>query len=407
MAPLEGVQSRGLAASALLSGLEYPYDLAMSPKSMRPALPRIDAPDWFERAGEVIQSIGTQFFHRELIKLLEASIRSDAVWIIRYSGEALPDVVYTYNVPPEAEKVYVEQCSGVDPFSMRWRRTRDSGVFTLQTLPDDSVEYLVYKKIFLQAAGMEDELGVFFPVTAHNCFAFFLEREKGHFTRAEVERARLMFPALESFHRAHLGWLFNELRHTNTPEVTGLINRPTLIRDRTRQQVYANDGWNETIARHPEIADEVEALSSGAAGQADFDDFALKVELLGADFPLAPCGRMYVIERHASAYGAERFDSLSNVFRIFTPRERDILDLVMQGRNSAEISERLGIGVGSVKNCKIRIYRKAEVETERALVAKFMPLYEPGGAGGGRGMAKNSAGARASLPHAAVESVGR
>ncbi|MDR4306223.1 helix-turn-helix transcriptional regulator [Chelatococcus sambhunathii] len=379
----------------------------MSSTSLRSGLPRIDTPDWFERAGEVIQSIGTQFFHRELIKLLEASIRSDAVWIIRYSGEALPDVVYTYNVPAEAEKVYVEQCAGVDPFSMRWRRTRDSGVFTLQTLPDDSVEYLVYKKIFLQAAGMEDELGVFFPVTAHNCFAFFLEREKGHFTKAEVERARLMFPALESFHRAHLGWLFNELRHTNTPEVTGLINRPTLIRDRTRQQVYANDGWNEVIARHPEIAADVEALSSGAAGQADYEDFVLKAELLGADFPLAPGGRMYVIERHASAYGEERFESLSHVFRIFTPRERDILDLVMQGRNSAEISDRLGIGVGTVKNCKMRIYRKAEVETERALVAKFMPLYEPQAPGRGSAVPKNWAVAQIVPVDLAPESAGR
>jgi DNA-binding CsgD family transcriptional regulator len=342
----------------------------------RSGLPRIDAPGWFAHAGEVVKSIGTEFFHRELIKLLEASIRSEAVWIIRYSGEAPPDVVYTHNVPPSAERVYCEQCSGVDPFSMRWKTRREAGVFTLARLRDESVEYLLYTKLFLPAAGMEDELGVFFPVTAHNCFAFFLERQRGHFTRAEVERAELMYPALASFYRAHLGWLFNELRYTNTPEVTGLINRPTLIQDRVGEQVYANDGWSDLVRKAPKVTEVVAALEGSGASRVEFDDFVLTSEVLGPDFPLAPGGRMFVTERHASDYGKAHRDNVSNVFRIFTPRDRDILDLMIQGRNSAEISDRLEISVGAVKNCKMRLYRKAEVATERALVAKFMPLYD-------------------------------
>ncbi|MET0313487.1 MAG: helix-turn-helix transcriptional regulator [Hansschlegelia sp.] len=340
----------------------------------RSSLPRIDVPDWFEHAGECVKSIGTEFFHRELVKLMERSIRSDAAWIIRYAGEAPPDVVYTRNVSEPALKTYVEECSGVDPFSRWWRTRREAGVFTLASLRDDSVEYLLYVKLFLPAAGVDDELGVFFPVTAHNCFAFFLEREHGHFTPAEVERARLMLPALQGFQRAHLGWLFNELRYTDKPELTGLINRPTLIQDRTGQKVYSNESWDEVVRLEPQIAAQLECLAG--AGKVELGALVLRCEALGADFPLAPGGRMFVAERHAPD-AVDQFARLSNVLKIFTPRERDILELVMQGRNSAEISDRLNIGVGTIKNCKMRIYRKADVATERALVNKLMPLYEP------------------------------
>lgn len=348
----------------------------MISRDARSALPRIDAPDWFAHAGEVIQSIGTKFFHRELIALLEASIPSDAVWVIRYSGEAPPDVVYTHNVTKHAMDVYMDECGGVDPFSRRWKATREPGVFTLATLRDDSVEYLLYTKLFLPAAQVEDELGVIFPATAHNCFAFFLERVNGHFTRAEVERAKLMYPALESFYRAHVGWLFNELLYDDTPEALGYIDRPTLIEDRSAQPIWSNSAWAERLATHPSLPDRLDSLRSSPATHAQFDEHLLKVEAFGADFPLAPGGRMFVIEPLPEDGRAGGDAVLSNVLQIFTPRERDILDLIMAGRNSAEIAESLGLGVGSVKNCKMRIYRKADVTTERALVTKLMSLYE-------------------------------
>ena len=85
---------------------------------------------------------------------------------------------------------------------------------------------------------------------------------------------------------------------------------------------------------------------------------------------------MFVIERRPDGDPGGDGAVLANVLQIFTPRERDILDLIMAGRNSAEIAESLGLGVGSVKNCKMRIYRKADVATERALVTKLMSLYE-------------------------------
>jgi DNA-binding CsgD family transcriptional regulator len=361
---------------ALSERRDAPTIARMSRTISRRAPPRMDTPAWFADAGAVVQSIGTEFFHRELIRLLEVSIPSDAVWIIRYSGEAPPDVVYTHNVTERARQVYLEECGGIDPFSMRWRTRREGGVATLAALRDDSVEYLLYARLFLPAAGVMDELGVFFPVAGQNCFGFFLEREQGRFTAAEVRRAELMYPALASLYRAHLGWLFNELRYADKPEASGLINRPTLIEDRSGEKVYSNAAWDEIAERNPSVLVSPE-LAGPEPGQIELGGLLVKAEPLGADFPLAPGGRMIVAERRPGAAASERASSLANVFQIFTPRERDILDLVMDGRCTAEIAERLGIGAGSVKNCKMRIYRKADVATERALVTKFLPLYEP------------------------------
>ena len=57
-----------------------------------------------------------------------------------------------------------------------------------------------------------------------------------------------------------------------------------------------------------------------------------------------------------------------------TPRERDILALILKGHTTGEIAQSLGIGKGTIKNYRLRLYRKANVGSERALVALFMPL---------------------------------
>ncbi|WP_395666287.1 LuxR C-terminal-related transcriptional regulator [Methylocella sp.] len=352
--------------------------MSANPSASRPTPRRIGDPRWRLRAAQAARSIGTEYFLGAFIDLLEASVRSDAVWVIRYSGDAAPDVVFTRNVPARAERVYAEQCSGLDPFSMRWRTTREAGVFTLAALRDASVEYRRYTELFLPAANVEDELGVFFPVTAHNCFAFFLERETGRFTQAEVERARLVHPALEGLHRAHLGWLFNALRTSDAPETTRLIDRPTLIQDHAGQKVYANDAWNALAAADPSIAAAARAGGDDAAGIV-LGAHVLKAETLGWDFPLAPRGRMFVVEPRGEgeARDAARDAEAAAVLARFAPRERDVLDLVMEGASTERIARRLAIGVGAVRNCKTRIYRKAEVASEGALVSRFMPLYAP------------------------------
>lgn len=326
---------------------------------------------WHGIAGEVVKSMGSKHFHRELIKLLEASIPSEAVWIIRYSGKLPPDVVYTHNVPEAVRTIYDARCSAIDPFCKRWNSQREGGVYALSQLHDESADYLLYTKRFLTAAKMDDELGIFLPETAHNCFAFFLERQNGHFSEEEIERARLLYPALAGLHRVHLGWIFSELAAGDAPEAFGLPDRPTLIRDRAGETVYASASWRTLEKVTPSLLDKVAFAARGGVEELAIGAMILRLEQLGADFPLAPGGSMFVVEHRPHGYG--QLPPTDELARL-SPREREVMEFTLRGVPTPRIAEKLGISPGTVKNTKIRLYRKASVSTERELVQKYMAL---------------------------------
>lgn len=52
-----------------------------------------------------------------------------------------------------------------------------------------------------------------------------------------------------------------------------------------------------------------------------------------------------------------------------TPREREILDLVAQGKTNAEIAERLWVSPGTVRKHLENVYGKLEVHTRSAAAA--------------------------------------
>lgn len=342
------------------------------------SLGRLDDEEWFRRTGRVAMSIGQDSFHRELVDLFGATIQHESCWIIRYSRVAPPDVLYTHNVPEEIVQFYKDECLDIDPFSHYWKTRECPGVLTLSALEDSSLESVIYSKIFRAAANISDEMAMFFTTVGHSCLGLFLEREKGRFSRADIRRAELMFPALDGFHRAHLGWLFNRLRYKNETEVMGFIKRPTLIQDRSGIEVYANESWNEAAEIDPSIRAVVSEAQSNESQQTFIlRDFVLKMEILDPNFPLAPAGRMFVLEPRSYAnVEPDRANQIASTLREFTKRERDVLALIMTGNSTGQIAQKLNISKGTIKNCRSRIYRKAGVISERAFVKKFTPIFE-------------------------------
>jgi DNA-binding CsgD family transcriptional regulator len=337
--------------------------------------------EWFRRSGRVAMSIGHDGFHRELVDLFGVAIPHESSWIIRYSRVAPPDVLYTHNVPDEIVQFYNRECLHIDPFSQYWKTWEKPGILTLSGLENTSLESIIYSKIFRAAANVSDELGMFFTTVGHCCLGLFLEREKGHFSRADVRRAELMFPALDGYHRAHLGWLFNGLRYKNDVEMNGFIKRPTLIQDRFGVEVYANESWNEAIASDTSIAPAVrDAQPSETVQTVLLKDFILKLEVLDRYFPLAPAGRMFVLEpRTSSKDEPDHINRVAAGLQNFTRREREVLALIMIGQSTGQIAQKLHISKGTIKNCRSRIYRKADVMSERALVKKFIPIFQMAG----------------------------
>jgi DNA-binding CsgD family transcriptional regulator len=335
--------------------------------------------EWFKELGSLAASIGTHSFHQNLLRLLARCIQTDSGWIIRYSRVAPPDVLYTSNVSEDTVKFYNNKCLYIDPFSLYWRTFGRSGVRTLAELTSTGQESALYSKIFTEAANISDEMGVFFSTVGHCCFAVFLEREKGFFTAADVQRAKLILPALEGFHRSHLEHLFNNLRYNDASKAAEIIVRPTLIRDRNGAEVFANEAWKTALTSDESVSPILETIE----GNEDFQmlstrDYLLRTESFDRNFPLAPGGRIFILEsKEASASMQVDYQAAAAVLQALTPRERGVLSLIMQGNNTGQIAQRLSITKGTIKNCKLRIYRKAGVSSERYLVKQFGRLFPP------------------------------
>ncbi|MEH3118134.1 MAG: LuxR C-terminal-related transcriptional regulator [Methylorubrum populi] len=332
---------------------------------------------WFRALGDVATSIGTESFHRHLLSLLRRCIRNDSGWIIRYSRVSPPDVLYTSGVSQNIVDFYNNNCLRIDPFSLTWKNTGINGVLTLSELNKTSPEAIIYSNIFKPAANISDELGMFFSTVGHCCFGLFLERERGFFSRADIRRAELIFPALEGYHRSHLGLLFNTLRYTNGTEAGDLTNRPTLIRDRHKVDVFSNTSWRQAVEADASLVPLLEGFDPiGGVQSLCSRDYILTSEAFDRDFSLAPGGRIFMLQPRAQLQdeGANH-QAVADMLSALTPRERDILSLTMSGQSTGQIAQHLKITKGTVKNCKLRLYRKVGVSSERDLIRMFGKLY--------------------------------
>lgn len=333
----------------------------------------MNSPEWFDHVGRVARVIGSDRFHRELVELFGAVIDHDACWIIRYSRVAPPDVLYTKNVPRDVVAHYTNAYASVDPFSQYWRDNGSTGVLRLEDLRSQSKSWERYHNVFQSLASITDELGVFFSTVGHCCLGLFLERESKPFSAVDIERAQLIFPMLEGFHRSHLGALFNDLCNPRGPRVEGFITSPTLIRDRFGTDVYTNEAWRCAVQQMPALIDAVEALQSAPDEQSlTLPPFRVRMELFDRDFPLAPAGRMFVLDAPSPAEAPDPSKLTDEALKIFTPREREILLLLMNGESTGGIAQKLNISKGTIKNYRLRMYRKIGVGSERALVMHLM-----------------------------------
>jgi DNA-binding CsgD family transcriptional regulator len=151
------------------------------------------------------------------------------------------------------------------------------------------------------------------------------------------------------------------------------VARATLLVDRDGERVYANKDWRAAEA-DPAVGHAIAELAGEKSGQVRLaDNRMLHVAPLEPDFPLAPAGRIYVIERIGLAPAALSPRAVIARFGAdLTPREREIVVLVLEGHPSAAIAKRLGIGRGTVKNHRRRLYDKLDITTERELFLRYL-----------------------------------
>jgi DNA-binding NarL/FixJ family response regulator len=133
----------------------------------------------------------------------------------------------------------------------------------------------------------------------------------------------------------------------------------------------------QAAATDPSIDEAVrtDAANSGAR-KYDLSNYILRAEALDQHFPLAPGGRIFVLESRSGAESEQaHVNQVAAALDNFTRREREIIALILTGQSTGQIAQKLQISKGTIKNCRLRIYRKADVTSERALVNKFTAIF--------------------------------
>jgi len=326
---------------------------------------------WLAALGEAARAIGSDEFPARLLRLFARLIRHDMAMAVRYARFSAPDFLVCEGLPEHQIETYRSGLYRFDPFYGHWQKRERGGVVSLRDVAPPTLVRSGYRA-FQRQAKICDELGMFLPGVGRASIALFLERSKGWFTAAEKERARRVYPAIAGLYRAHVSRMFAALGSGNgvsSPQVT----RATLLVDRDGEPVYANKEWRAAEA-DPGVGRAIAELAGDKSGQVRLaDNRMLHVAPLEPDFPLAPAGRIYVIERIGLAPAALSPRAVIAQFGAeLTPREREIVVLVLEGHPSATIAKRLGIGRGTVKNHRRRLYDKLDITTERELFLRYL-----------------------------------
>lgn len=334
-------------------------------------------PQWFVRLGHIARSMGGDEFHVAVARLLGDMLRHDYKVIVRYPLGGLPDVLFTENFGPHLINYYLQHAyDTTDPFYGYWRATGRPGVLPLT----DALRYArdrdFYPRIYQPKLGISDEVALMLPGMGGACLGIFLGRRKTRFAKADIARARLVFPCIEGLHRAHIGRLFARLVDGTRPRAAEPFPRPTLIVTRAGEQVYSNQAWRRAARKDPTIATALGNLAGGRLRRLSLPNGGiLHMERFGSDFALAPGGRMFTLEpTDIPDEAVETGKQAAGDFARLTPRERQVVRLILGGASAGEMARRLGLSKGTVKNHRLRIYRKLDVSTERALFLRFLPL---------------------------------
>jgi DNA-binding CsgD family transcriptional regulator len=319
--------------------------------------------------GAVAACIATPDFYPQLMQTVAGMLSADLAMVMRYSRHSAPDYVVHEDLVPEHIELYRGGLYRVDPVYRLCRSGEPRGVFTLDDVTTPAERFGDYFNVFLALTGMADDLVVLFPGPAGTSIGLAYER-KTVFRGPEVKRLRQIFPLLEGLQAAH-----ERLMLAKFASLERSPDKPIRIVDHRGQGIFESKSWQRTLIDHPGAASKLSALDGDAPASLELaPGLVLHAEPLDAGFALAPNGRLLLLETADDGlppldYGQATAGFLEDRL---TPRERDIVGLMLLGFPTLKVAERLGLSVNTVKNHKKRLYHKLDITTERELFLNFV-----------------------------------
>ncbi|WP_246682880.1 helix-turn-helix transcriptional regulator [Mesorhizobium sp. B2-8-3] len=315
--------------------------------------------------GRASAAIGDDVFYDRLLEVIASLVEADAFSLVRYSSSGAPDLIIPREIRSEVAAPYASGLYTLDPFHDYWRSVASPAVCSLRRLAPAEMWKSRYALEFLRAASISDEIAVFLPPIGGASPTLVVDRAVGEFGAAELATIENAFPSLAGLHDAHLKAIIS---HGLAADAT---EKPLRLLDRRGDELAANSAWRRLVAdpRGGLVEALVELASTGNTKALLPDGRLVVRSALGADFGAAPGGQCDQVE--VSAMHAPRADP-NDWLSVLTNRERQIVELTLEGHPIASIADRLGVKRGTVKNHRLRLYQKLDITTERELFLTYV-----------------------------------
>ena len=228
-----------------------------------------------------------------------------------------------------------------------------------------------------QTSMIYDEAAILLSAPGGSSIAICVERAARKFSHHDIEHVKALYPVIESLHHVHLDRIFTLPSRGGRRKSQDRAQQAVMILDNRCRVVFRNARWKllERKGQTPDVKSIAEARGTGM--RALGTDFIFHWEDLPDTFAVAPGGRFCIIEPRGLGYVRMNIQKALSQFQHrynLTPRERDIVDLVLQGYPNSKIAVKLGIATGTVRNHRYRLYYKLDITTERELFYTFIDL---------------------------------
>lgn len=320
--------------------------------------------------GRLAASVGHADFYDVALELIGNLIRCDRRLVMRYSRFDRPSFLVNQSLPNDFVEAYLDGLYRFDPLYRVVRSGDATGVLTFQTMRENEPVDSFYDEFFASVM-IHDELAMMLPAVSGVCIALCFDRNRSSFRDAEVFRLRQLHPLLDALHRLHIErTLFGA--QSGKPFDSKLA---VLVTDADGRALFSNEKW-DAIGRD-RVDDDLAAIAAlQPTGEHILDDdHVLHWETLPATHTVAPGGRVHIVERTSPGYfnvdAKLLFNAFSNRFRL-TPREKEIVWLMLRGNPTSLIAKQLDLSEGTVRNHRYRLYAKLDITTEREIFSLFL-----------------------------------
>jgi DNA-binding CsgD family transcriptional regulator len=340
--------------------------------AQRPTLPA----GIFTAFGAAAAAIHAPDFHDHLLQAAGSLVAHDLLSIMRYSRFSAPDFLACHDYTAEFVALYNSEFYRYDPYYRYWKEGGAAGVVPLSRISNVMRLRSRYVTAVLAEAKITDEISIFLPPVGGCCLALFIDRCSGKFSKAEIARLEAAYPLIAGLQEAHVASLKSG-SWSKVDDVTSTLPpaRPIRILDRTQSDVFQNQAWQALAARDgAALKSAIARLPKAGAGQAPLQgDQVLHRAALPAEFGLAPGGWIDMVETMGRApKHPDHFALPAELAAALTPREADIVRLILQGYPSTAIADKLGVSRGTIKNHRLRLYEKLDITSEREIFLRYI-----------------------------------